>query len=39
MPAGQTNHITFTAPKPGEYRFYCAVPDHFDTMKGTLIVQ
>ncbi len=39
MRAGQTNHITFTAPKAGEYVFSSGVDMEFETMKGKLIVQ
>ncbi len=37
MRAGETNRITFTAPKPGEYRIICGI--HFDKMQAKLIVQ
>ncbi len=38
MPAGKTTTETLVVSKPGEYRFYCAVIGHFDTMKGNVIV-
>jgi plastocyanin len=39
MPPGETNKVTFMAPKAGEYRFSSNVITEFDTMKGTLIVK
>ncbi len=39
MRAGETNHITFTAPKPGEYVFSSGVITEIDTMNGKLIVK
>ncbi len=39
MPAGETTTETFVVSKPGEYRFFCAVIGHFDTMKGTVVVK
>lgn len=39
MPPGETNKVTFTAPKAGEYRFSSGVISEFDSMKGTLIVK
>jgi plastocyanin len=39
MRAGETNHITITAPKRGEYVFSSGANMEFDTMKGALIVK
>jgi plastocyanin len=39
MPPDETNKLTFTAPKAGEYRFISGVLQDLDTMKGTLIVK
>jgi plastocyanin len=39
MPPGESNKVSFTAPKPGEYRFSSGVISEFDTMKGMLIVK
>lgn len=37
---GETRVITFTAKKPGDYRFVCAMPGHeMAGMSGTLRVQ
>ncbi len=37
---GQTHVFTFTPSKPGEYRFYCALPGHEAAgMSGTLTVK
>jgi plastocyanin len=39
LPAGETDHVTFTAPKSGEYRFMSGVLRDLDTMKGKIIVR
>jgi heme/copper-type cytochrome/quinol oxidase subunit 2 len=39
MLPGKTNTLSFTSPAAGEYRFYSAVLDDFETMKGKLIVR
>jgi azurin len=37
---GGTVDVTFTAPSdPGSYPYICTLPGHYQTMKGTLIVQ
>ncbi|MBX0329264.1 auracyanin [Oscillochloris sp. ZM17-4] len=36
--AGQTVEVTFTAPAPGTYTFFCTVPGHYPLMKGVLTV-
>ena len=36
--AGETNKVTFTAPQAGEYRFYSATIQDFETMKGKIRV-
>lgn len=35
---GETKQVTFTAPQMGEYRFYSATIQDFETMKGTIKV-
>lgn len=36
---GETDEVTFEAPPPGEYAFYCSVPGHRDNgMEGTFTV-
>lgn len=37
--AGETVEVTFTAPAPGTYTFFCTVPGHYPLMKGTFTVQ
>lgn len=39
MPAGTTSKETFIVSTPGEYRFFCAVIGHFDTMKGKVVAK
>jgi plastocyanin len=39
MPGGETNRITITAPRAGEYPFSSGVVRDFETMKGKLIVK
>lgn len=37
---GETTEVTFTAPDaPGQYRYVCTFPGHFQSMQGTLIVE
>ncbi|HEY3290171.1 MAG TPA: plastocyanin/azurin family copper-binding protein [Anaerolineae bacterium] len=33
---GESDSITFTAPAPGEYQFFCTFPGYFIRMHGTL---
>ncbi len=35
---GQTTTITFTAPAPGDYPFFCSTPGHGESMHGILHV-
>lgn len=40
MPSGQSALALFTAPAPGTYEFYCALPGHREAgMVGTLVVE
>lgn len=36
---GETDTITFTAPKKGKYTFICSFPGHYALMKGDFIVE
>jgi azurin len=36
---GQSATLTFTAGEPGEYRFFCSSPGHFDKMQGKIVVK
>lgn len=35
---GETTRITFTAPGPGDYPYFCSTSGHADTMRGVLHV-
>ena len=35
---GESDTITFTAPKKGSYTYICTFPGHYGLMKGVLIV-
>ncbi|REA61239.1 azurin [Dyadobacter luteus] len=36
---GESDTITFTAPKKGTYTYICSFPGHYALMKGTFIVE
>ncbi|HUF61659.1 MAG TPA: plastocyanin/azurin family copper-binding protein [Verrucomicrobiales bacterium] len=36
---GETDAVIFTAPKPGNYIYFCSFPAHFATMRGTMTVK
>ena len=36
---GETDAVIFTAPKPGNYVYFCSFPAHFATMRGTMTVK
>ena len=36
---GESDTITFTAPKKGKYTYICSFPGHYALMKGTFIVE
>lgn len=36
---GMSDTITFTAPPPGEYQFFCTFPGYFIRMHGTLTIK
>lgn len=36
---GESDEITFTAPKAGEYPFICSFPGHFAIMQGVMTVK
>ncbi len=36
---GETDAVVFTAPKPGNYIYFCSFPAHFATMRGTMTVK
>ncbi len=36
-PPGESSTVTFVAPPPGNYPFFCSFPGHQAVMKGTLI--
>ncbi len=36
-PPGESSTVTFIAPPPGNYPFFCSFPGHQTVMKGTLI--
>jgi azurin len=36
---GESDTITFTAPKKGSYTYICSFPGHYALMKGTLVVE
>lgn len=36
---GESDEITFTAPAPGEYPYFCSFPGHFAIMQGVMTVK
>ncbi|MCL4504633.1 MAG: plastocyanin/azurin family copper-binding protein [Chloroflexi bacterium] len=36
---GQKGSVTFDAPPPGEYQFFCTVPGYYTRMNGTLTIK
>jgi azurin len=36
---GESDSVTFQAPKPGTYQFLCSFPGHWSGMNGVLIVE
>jgi azurin len=36
-PPGESSSVTFLAPPPGNYPYFCSFPGHHTVMKGTLI--
>ncbi len=36
---GESDTITFTAPEPGDYPYFCSFPGHFSIMSGVLKVK
>lgn len=36
---GESDEVTFTAPAPGDYPFFCSFPGHFAIMQGVLTIK